>query len=226
MLFSSSGLAARDKQIFNGKITKVDARYVLSNPAKKTAYQLDNQRMPETFAGLNVVVIGDLDEDTGLIHVSDMVRALSPKVAQAKFVYIDCDACPRAMGKARVAALQEIRDWNRFTVVADRTKADMVFVFAANPYLNDYVTRDGPDTRPVTISTAYMNVVDPHTGENLWGSFRRWGNWRVAGATKDLMNEFREQLEADKNDNERLLFLNRRHYSTETQEIQILDGDK
>lgn len=137
MLFSSLGLASRDKQTFDGKITKADDKYVLSNAAKKTVYQLDNQRMPETFAGQNVVVIGDLDEDTGLIHVSDMVRAIPPKVARAKSVYIDCDACPRAMGKARVAALQEMRGWSRFTVVADRTKADMVFLFAANPYLND-----------------------------------------------------------------------------------------
>ena len=93
--------------------------------------------------------MGVPDQDAGTIQVSDMVRAMPPTVARAKSVFIDCDACPRAMGKVHVAALQDFRDWARFSVIPDRAKADLIFLFSANPYLGDYLTRDGKDTRPV-----------------------------------------------------------------------------
>jgi len=71
----------------------------------------------------------------------------------------------------------------------------LVFLFSANPYLGDYVTRDGPDKRPVSVDFTIMTVVDPHTGENLWSDSRRWGSWRVDHATRDLIAEFRQQIE-------------------------------
>ena len=57
--------------------------------------------------------------------------------------------------------------------MANRRKADLIFLFSANSYLGDYGTRDGPDTRPVHVDITFMNVVDPHTGESLWGDSRR-----------------------------------------------------
>jgi hypothetical protein len=71
------------------------------------------------------------------------------------------------------------------------------------------LTRDGPDTRPVHVETAYMNVLDPRTGENLWGDSERQGSWFVAEATKDLVDELRELLEADENPAQRQLLLKR-----------------
>jgi hypothetical protein len=113
------------------------------------------------------------------------------------------------MAKARKTAFEQLTLWKRFVVVPDPKKADLIFLFSANRYLGDYVTRDGPDRRPVRVETTYMNVVDPHTGENLWGDSDREGSWFVGDATKDLISELREQLEVDVNPAQRQLFLKR-----------------
>lgn len=233
VLFGVLSLAAQGEQAFKGEITdcicsgllehtvmlekngttplctvacaKKGAKYVLSNPENKTVYQLDNQRKPKAFAGKNVVVIGTPDETTGTIHVSDMFAALPPKVTEAKSVYILCDACLRGMAAAEQTAFQELVDWGRFDVIGNRKNADLVFLFSANPYLGDYGTRDGPDSRPVRVDITYMNVIDPRTGESLWGGSRQWGSWFVSKATRDLIVEFREQLEAGDGQAEGLL---------------------
>ena len=218
-LSGALGLAAQGKQAFQGKIcwvpggratilemsqatarctgarAKRGAQYVLSNLENKTVYQLQGHKKPKAFAGNNVVVIGTLDKATRTIDVADMFRALPPKVTRAKSVYIDCDACPRGMAAAWRAAFQELTNWGRFDIIPDPRKADLIFMFSANPYLGDYVTRDGPDKRPVRVDITYMDVVDPHTGESFWADSKRWGSLFVANATKDLINEFREELE-------------------------------
>jgi hypothetical protein len=99
------------------------------------------------------------------------------------------------MGVAEGRALQELQRWGRFRIVPQRDKADLVFLFSANQYLGDYLTRDGPDQRPVSVDFTILTVVDPNTGENLWSDSRRWGSWRVDHATKELIAELREQIE-------------------------------
>jgi len=42
-----------------------------------------------------------------------------------------------------------------------------------------------------------MDVVDPHTGESFWGDSRRWGSLFVATATRDLIVEFKEELQIE-----------------------------
>ena len=119
---------------------------------------------------------------------------LSPKVMEAKSALIVCE-CPRGMAVAEDRALQELQLWGRFQIVHHRDKADLVFLFSGNQYLGDYLTRDGPDKRPVSVDFTIMTVVDPNTGENLWSDSRRWGSWRVDHATKELIAEFRQQIE-------------------------------
>jgi hypothetical protein len=221
VLFGALSLTAQGEQVFKGKIcvepdgrtaiseksqataqrtfapAKKGAKYVLSNLENKTAYQLDSGKKSKIFAGNNVVVIGTLDKVTGTIHVADMFRALPPKVTRAKSVYIDCDACPRGMAVAWLAAFQELSDWGRFDINPDPRQADLIFLISANPYLGDYVTRDGPDKRPVRVDITYMNVVDPQTGKSFWDDSKRWGSLLVARATKDLIVEFKEELEIE-----------------------------
>jgi hypothetical protein len=187
---------------------RMGAKYVLSDPDTETVYQLDDQKKPKALAGQNVVIVGTLDRALGTIYVSKMTSALSAKVMQARSVYIDCDNCVRTMDKAPQAALEELGSWRRLDVVSDRNKADLIFLFSANPYLDDYLTRDRPDIRPVAIDFVYMNVIDPATGESLWSDSRRWGSFRVAGATKDLIVEFKQHLEESADHVQRLLFLN------------------
>jgi hypothetical protein len=173
---------------------KRGSKYILFNPENKITYQLDGHVKPKDFAGRTVVVLGTLDQATGTIHVDKIFTGLSPKIAQAKSVYILCDACPRGMAVAWSAAFQELEDWGKYDVTPDPKKADLVFILSANPYLGDYVTRDGPDKRGTVVDITYVNVVDPQTGENLWGDWRQWGSFRVAKATRDLIEELRMQL--------------------------------
>jgi len=69
--------------------------------------------------------------------------------------------------------------WNRFRILEDRRKADVVFLLSGNPYWGDYLTRDGPDTRPVFIDGVILTVIDARTGQALWTDSRQWGSWRV-----------------------------------------------
>jgi hypothetical protein len=229
LLFGALSLFAQGNQIFKGEITQCrcvesdsraaepcDAacpgrgvRYDLADATKKVAYHLDNQILPKPFVARQVLVIGTLDPAVGTIHVAGIVGALPARVVKAKSVYIDCDACVRDMTKARLAAFQDLTAWKRFAVVSDPHKADLIFLFSANPYLGDYLTRDGPDRRLVRLGITYMNIVDPKTGISLWGDSRKAGSWFVAEATNDLIGELREQLEEDQNPAERQLFLKR-----------------
>ena len=123
------------------------------------------------------------------------VRASLPaEVMQAQSALIVCE-CPRGLAVAERRALQELQRWGRFRIVERRKEADLVFLFSGNEYLGDYLTRDGPDKRPVSVDFTIMTLIDPHTGANLWSDSRRWGSWRVDHATKDLIAELREQIE-------------------------------
>ncbi len=120
--------------------------------------------------------------------------ALPAKIMQANFVYVDC-VCPRGLAVARDMALQQLQSWGRFQISQQRRQTDLVILFSGNPYMGDYVTRDGPDNRPVKVDLTIMTVIDPNTGQTLWTASRRWGSLRVRGATKDLIEEFRQQME-------------------------------
>ena len=118
---------------------------------------------------------------------------LPAKVMQANSVYVDC-VCPRALAVAHSRAIQQLQDWGRFQVVEAPRQADLIFLLSGNPYLGDYLTRDGPDNRPVFIESTIMTIIDPQTGAALWTDSRRWGSWRVDGATKDLIEELKGQM--------------------------------
>jgi hypothetical protein len=209
LVCTAPSIAAGGQLMFRGQIIRGQRAYVLSDPVNKVVYQLDNQKIPTAFAAQSVVVVGVLDRSSDTIHVDDIVRDLPAKVRQAKSVAIVCDACPRGMAKARKAALEQMLDWNRFTLASDPQKADLVILFSANPYLGDYLTRDGPDRRPVAVDTTYMNVIDPRIGVNLWGDYRQAGAWFVTSATHDLILAFREQLEMDESPIEQQSFVER-----------------
>jgi len=129
----------------------------------------------------------------------DDTRAAPPTpetLLAADSVAIDCDACPRDLGEAASTALEMLLSWDRFRIVQDRKKADVILLFSGNPYLGDYLTRDGEDTRPVFIDGLILTVIDPRTGKRLWADSRHWGSWRIRGATKDLIQELRTEMES------------------------------
>jgi hypothetical protein len=114
----------------------------------------------------------------------------SPKILQARTVFLDCD-CRKEMAVSVPTALPELLDWGRYQLVPDRQHADIILLFSMNPYLGDYLTRDGPDKRPAVVDYTILSVIDAHTGELLWNGYRRRGYMLVALATRELMHEFR-----------------------------------
>ncbi|MGD0955838.1 MAG: hypothetical protein ABR953_03305 [Candidatus Acidiferrales bacterium] len=121
---------------------------------------------------------------------------LAAKILQANSVYVDC-VCPRGLAIAQETAVKHLQGWGRFQLAENHRQADLIFLFSGNPYLGDYLTRDGPDTRYVAIVSTIMTVIDANTGASLWTDSRQWGSWRVSGATKDLIDELRQQMEDD-----------------------------
>jgi hypothetical protein len=67
--------------------------------------------------------------------------------------------------------LRQLRDWGRFEIAENHRQADLIFLFSGNPYLGDYITRDGPDNRPVKIDSTIMTVIDP-TQARVYGPIR------------------------------------------------------
>ena len=61
---------ASETKTFTGKIMQTGDKLVLSNPASKTIYQLDDQQKAQEFVNKNVKIIGVLDASTGVIRVS------------------------------------------------------------------------------------------------------------------------------------------------------------
>lgn len=186
---------------------KRGAKYVLLNAESKTVYQLEDRTTTKAkdFAGVNVFVTGVLDSAGDTLHVTGVIPALPSKITQARNVYIDCDACPRAMAVAWSTAFQVLTEWGRFDITPDPKKADLVFLFSANQYTGDYLTRDGPDPRPVYIKITFMDVIDPTTGQSLWSDDRWWGSFFVAEATRDLLSEFKGHLAVSESQEERIL---------------------
>jgi hypothetical protein len=194
----SAPLKAAERRVFQGEVVdrKIGARYVLSNTEDKTVYHLDDEKAAAPFAGDNVLVVGALDETTGTIHVSEMMRILPPKVMKAVLVYVDCFDCPREMASVKKVGVLEVGKWKRFYLSSNPRRTDLIFLFSAAPYLGDYITRDKPPGRPVPVEITYMNVIDPQTGESLWTDYRKWGSWFVGPAAQDLIGQFKAQVDA------------------------------
>jgi hypothetical protein len=115
---------------------------------------------------------------------------LSPKILEATAVYLDCD-CRKEMAVSVPSAVPELLDWGRYQLVPDRSHADLILLYSMNPYLGDYLTRDGPDKRPAIVDYTILSVIDAHTGELLWNDYRRRGYMLVASASRELIREFR-----------------------------------
>jgi hypothetical protein len=58
-----------------GACVKAGSKYVLYDAPTKTIYKLDNQKMPDAFAGTQVVVTGTVDQATSTVHVVSISAA-------------------------------------------------------------------------------------------------------------------------------------------------------
>ena len=114
---------------------------------------------------------------------------LNPKILAAKSIYLDCD-CRKEMAVSLASALPELLDWGRYQLVPDREHADLENFFSMNPYMGDYLTRDGPDKRPAIVDYTILTVIDAHTGEAL-GAIEAVGYMLVSYASRSLIHDLR-----------------------------------
>lgn len=115
------------------------------------------------------------------------------RIMEATSVYLDCD-CRKEMAVSIKYALPEMIEWGRFQMAQDRHRADLIFLFSANPYLGDYLTRDGPDRRLADVDFTILTVIDAHTGQALWIDSKRWGYMMVSRASRDLIRDLRLEM--------------------------------
>lgn len=70
-----SGGSETNSQMFSGKITKANGKYILRDSKAKTAYILDDQDTAKAYEGKVVMVTGTLDQENNLIHVQKIEAA-------------------------------------------------------------------------------------------------------------------------------------------------------
>jgi hypothetical protein len=116
--------------------------------------------------------------------------AKSPKIQSAKTVYFDDQTGVDAVG---AAAMAQLKKWGRFQIVQDKNLADLVLLLSADPYHGGYIIFASGQTGSVDSSgnvqedrvpnynkqapvrDAYLTVIDPKTGKNLWSDSHVWG---------------------------------------------------
>ena len=68
-IMEQKGESAKD---CTNRCVNMGGKYTLFDPTTKTAYQLDDQKKPATFAGAKVTVTGTLNTTTKTIHVASI----------------------------------------------------------------------------------------------------------------------------------------------------------
>jgi len=136
--------------------------------------------------------------------------AQSPRILSSKTVYFENKTGSDAVGANAVAQLKK---WGKFQLVADRKKADLIFLLSADPYRGGNLVMSGGQTGSIDDSGqitedpvpnynkqsptryAYLTVIDAKTGDNLWSDKHLWGGmltgFNSAGAR--LVTELEKQ---------------------------------
>jgi hypothetical protein len=149
---------------------------------------------------------------TPLSVQSQKQLAKSPKILSAKTVYFDNQTGADAVGAATLAQLKK---WGRFQIVQDKKLADLVFLLSADPYNGGYIIFASGQTgtvdssghvqedrvpnynRQAPVRDAYLTVIDPKTGQNLWTDSHVWGGL-LTGANsvgERLVKKLEKQVE-------------------------------
>ncbi len=136
--------------------------------------------------------------------------AQSPRILSAKSAYFDDRIGVDAVGSK---ALAQLKKWGRFQIVQDRKQADLIFLLSADPYKGGYIIMSGGQTgtidkngnidedrvpnynKQAPVRYAYLTVIDPKTGENLWSDSHRWGGLLTGfnGVGERLIKELEKQ---------------------------------
>ena len=135
----------------------------------------------------------------------DKYAPLPDKVINAKTVFL-----VNQTGNSRFGddLYQEIKKWNRWQVVTERGKADLVLVLSQRDSVDGVissgtVTANGQTasgtgiSAPIKTSSWYLHVVDSTTGETLWTTShtlggRLWQSW--GSVARSLLSDVQKRL--------------------------------
>ena len=138
--------------------------------------------------------------------------AKSPKILSAKTAYFEDGTGVDAVG---TAALAQLKKWGRFQIVEDKKLADLIFLLSADPYNGGFIVFASGQTgtvdpnghveadrvpnynRQAPVREAYLTVIDPKDGQNLWSDSHVWGGLLTGtnSAGKRLVKKLEKQIE-------------------------------
>jgi hypothetical protein len=131
---------------------------------------------------------------------------LPDKVIAAKTVFLVNDSGTAKFGDA---LYRQVKEWNRWQVVTDRGKADLVLVLSQQEAVAGVMssasstavgqTASGTGVAvPITTQRWYLHVVDAKTGERLWTADATMGGklWRSwSSIAKSLLSDIQKRLQ-------------------------------
>jgi hypothetical protein len=117
----------------------------------------------------------------------------------------------RGSGKRSVA---QLRKWRRFQIVHDKQTADWILLLSADRYNGGYIIFASGQTgtivadgqieqdrvpkynRQAPVHDAYLTVIDPRNGQNLWSDSHVWGGLLTGAnsAGARLVQKLRKQI--------------------------------
>jgi len=136
---------------------------------------------------------------------NDKYAPLPEKIVRAKTVFLVNQTGISRFGDD---LYQEIKKWNRWQVVAERDKADLVLILSQRDTVEGTVstataTSSGQTatgtgvSAPIKSSAWYLHVIDPSTGETLWTTRhtlggRLWQSW--GSVARSLLSDVQKRL--------------------------------
>jgi hypothetical protein len=132
-----------------------------------------------------------------LLPMLAKVRAPLPdKLLAAKTAYLENQSGDAGAGDRLYEHLQK---WGRFTVLTDKSKADVVILLSRVEYqgrkFEPASNESGavPSYRPTYGTRIFLSFIDRQTGELLWSHSETPGT--VGHAVKTLVKEIRERMD-------------------------------
>jgi hypothetical protein len=125
-----------------------------------------------------------------ILKAAPSSQKISSQILAAKTAFFEDRSGVPGVGKV---ALEELKKWGRFQILADKTQADLILVLSASPPKGGHIIYSGGQTGTIEksgtidedpvpnyhksppVRAAYLTVFDAKTGESLWTDSHRWG---------------------------------------------------
>jgi hypothetical protein len=130
---------------------------------------------------------------------------LPEKVVRAKTVFYVNDTSSSRFGDD---LFQELKKWNRWQMIGDRTRADLILVLSQRDHIEGTIATATATTNgnsayatglsvPIKSSSWHIFLIDPTNGETLWVSShtlggRLWQSW--GSVARSLLSDIQKRI--------------------------------